>query len=106
VDAPAELSEWPAAWEGTSEPGLYLFRFLDAQGEATEHVLGVNAGDEVESDLRPREWTSRPASGSTSVRAGGAPDDAGDDRRRLDLMPWLLAAAILVLIGEAYLAWR
>lgn len=104
---------WPAAWENTLEPGAYHFRFAGPGGASFEYVSGVNAGQESESDLRPRAWaraaerspgTGRPAAGQP---APALPAQAErQEARSLDLMPWLLALAALLLLLEAKLAWR
>ena len=93
---------WPSQWEQTLEPGVYRFRFTRANGESAEFAAGAWAGEANELDLRPRAWTSQAGTGSGS-RPSATEDEAA---RRLDLRPWLLAAAVLLLLGEAYLAWR
>jgi len=106
--APAEFQAgWPAAWEGTLDPGLYHFSVdyaagPGAQGSRFEFVSGANAGHPEESDLGPRPWASLLAGSASGQEA----QPAEADRRFIDLTPWLLAAALLVILAEAALAWR
>ncbi len=93
---------WPARWEDTLEPGVYQFRFIQADGTRAAFAAGAWAGDALESDLRPRSWTGQ-GSLSGSGRRPGSPEQA---ERDIDLRPWLLGAAIAILLWEAYLAWR
>jgi Ca-activated chloride channel homolog len=83
-----------------SEPGVYFLDLLDTTGSQEQIAFGVNAGTWIESDIRQKDWAPGQGSGSettqTSVRA----------QREVNLMPWLLGAAMLVLILEAVLAWR
>ena len=101
-------SRWPVEWSDTLQPGIYRFEVRNLQGQTSEYVAGVNAGDETESDLRPRAWVQSVAA-ETSAGAGapasaGQPEDA--EQHMIDLTPWLLAAAALGILLETTLAWR
>ena len=96
---------WPARWEQTQEPGLYLFRFTRPGGEVVEIASGANAGDETESDLRLRAWALA-VSGEGGAGGGLLPAESPEAGRQIDLRPWLLAAAILLMLVEATLAWH
>ena len=93
---------WPAAWEDTSIPGTYLIELQDANGELSAHAVGVNAADEEESDLSPKEW-SRSVAGSTSSATSSG---SVVEERQVNLMPYLLGLVIFLLVIEAALAWR
>jgi hypothetical protein len=111
---PAEFNAgWPAAWDRTLDPGVYHFAVshssasvfqadAPAQAGSFQFVSGANAGDAEESDLRPRPWIGS-LPGAPGALQGAAEEP---DRRFIDLAPWLLAAALLVLLIEAALAWR
>lgn len=93
--------EWPEAWQQTLDPGLYRFRLIQVDGEAVDFASGVNAGDPQESDLRVRPWTT-----AVGNQGGASGTGTEGDEQPLDLRPWLLGAAILMLLVEATLAWR
>jgi hypothetical protein len=93
--------DWPEAWETTLEPGLYRFELESRNGSTTAYISGVNAGDPGESDLRPREWIGAAQSSAALPLAGQQVNPP-----ELDLRPWLLGAAFLFLLLEAFLAWR
>ena len=79
-------------------PGVVNIELEDTSGKKSNVVVGVNAGDTVESDLSVEEQTQQ-AKASTvgnNVVKGEA----------VDLAPWLLGLAIIVLLLEAKLAWH
>jgi hypothetical protein len=83
----------------TTEPGIYEIELVDLDGGRKTFSLGVNAGDLEESNIRPQPWSL----GRTSSTLGTQP------RGReipLNLTPWLLGFATLILILEAWIAWR
>ena len=92
--------DWPAEWTDTQSPGLYRFRYIEADGDVSEFATGARAGDAEESDLRARAWVENEAA------AANASENSDRENQQIDLRPWLLGAAILVLLLEAILAWR
>ncbi|MFN2145271.1 MAG: vWA domain-containing protein [Anaerolineales bacterium] len=82
-----------------TEPGLYQFEATDPLGEVRRFEFGVNLGDAVESEIAPQDWRDQYLS-------------AGEEVERewqlveVDLGPWLLGAAVLLLLIEAWRAWR
>jgi hypothetical protein len=94
-------NRWPSAWLETLEAGIYQVELTDGAGRRVVFAAGANAGDENESDLRPRAWTGAVSSNDTPM--AGLP---GEDDPSFDLWPWLLAATVLVMMAEAWLAWR
>lgn len=112
-EAPLEYrTVWPEVWEHTLEPGLYRFTWKSRAGDSLEYIAGVNAGDEIESDFRLRAWAEAAGTGIPSI-TGSSPGNSTplgasseQEHRPVDLLPWLLGAALLVLFLEATLAWR
>jgi hypothetical protein len=100
--------EWPSLWEETLDPGLYRVVLEGAGGQSNEYLVGVQAGDASESDLRPRSWTQAAQASETGAPAASPPAavDPSAGKRPLDLLPWLMGAALLALLVEAVLAWR
>jgi Ca-activated chloride channel family protein len=97
---------WPAVWAQTLEPGGYRLELEDMAGRQLVQVVGVNAGDETESDLSPRTWVSAQASraaAGSAVHPGGISTGVQEP---LNLAPWLAGLAGLLLLLEAGLAWR
>jgi hypothetical protein len=92
---------WPERWLDTADPGLYRVTLRGADGSRSEYASGARAGDAVESDLRPRDWVE-----TIGASAVDGDVDSGAPPRRLDLRGWLLGAVVLLLIMEAFLAWR
>jgi hypothetical protein len=89
---------WADNWEFTSEPGIYRFELTERSGKQLTHSIGINAGDLVESRLTPQEWSGKYQGTQAAL------SDSFDEQ--LDLMPWLLALAVLLLLLEAWLSWR
>jgi hypothetical protein len=107
--SPASFQQqWPSVWKETLDPGLYRVVLEGAGGQSSEYVVGVQAGDASESDLRPRSWTQAALASETSPPAVSPPAamDPSAGKRPLDLLPWLMGAALLTLLVEAVLAWR
>jgi Ca-activated chloride channel homolog len=92
---------WPAQWSETHTPGLYAFRLTGLDGSQTEFISGAQAGDILESDLRPRGWTQIIAVTAADLRAG-----INTESLPFDLRGWLLGAAILLFFLQAVLAWQ
>ena len=85
-------------WTQTLQPGAYSLALEDLAGRQITQVVGVNAGDEIESDLAPRDW-------ALSTSTAPAIDNVAA-AQPVDLLPWLLGLAGLCLFVEAVLAWR
>jgi hypothetical protein len=78
--------------------GMHTLMIGSDQNHSKMVSIGVNGGDSVESDLRPREWTeSISETRSESVR---------ERKISVDLTPWLLAGVCVLLVLEAWRAWR
>jgi hypothetical protein len=101
-------SNWPDAWEATLEPGPYRVFVQSVDGKTAEYGVGINAGDPVESDLRPRPWTQAAPTGQGQTPQMGSVLGLAEESgaRPIELLPWLLGAALLALALEAVLAWR
>jgi hypothetical protein len=87
----------PNAWAGLREPGIYGIRLHDQAGGETRFDLGVNAGNLDESDIAPGDWPSAIVSPPVPVSQIDQP---------VSLVPWLLGAIALLLLIEAWAAWR
>jgi hypothetical protein len=100
--------EWPSVWNETLDPGLYRVILEGAGGQSSETIVGVQAGDASESDLRPRSWTQAALGSENSAPTASPPAamDPSAGKRPLDLLPWLMAAALVIMLVEAALAWR
>jgi len=88
----------PVVWSRTLDPGAYQVELVDLDGGIHRYTIGINAGSEVESDVRPGDWVSDRSAKAEVMQIGTS--------RAIDLMPWLLGIAIALLILEARLAWR
>lgn len=88
----------PESWEQTREPGIYQLELVDQDGGLHRYALGVNAGSPAEADISPGAWAANQQAASAALQVEAS--------RVVDLLPWLLAAAILFLFLEARLAWR
>jgi hypothetical protein len=89
----------PALFTDTRLPGLYVLQGQAAGGETWQSGFGVNAGTPEESELRR---TARPE--FAGIPTTGGP--LGERAATLDLWPWVVGAVLLVLLVEAWLAWR
>ncbi len=92
------LLEWPEIYSETVAPGAYHFSLELPDGQIVSQVVGLNAGDPVESSLSSSTWIATAESKPTEALDG--------EGQILDLTPWLLALGLLVLLGEAVLSWR
>ena len=59
----------------------------------------MNAGSFAESNITPREWRDEYV--QTQVA-----DQTGEQTIEFDLTPWLLGIAMILLLVEAWRAWR
>ncbi len=92
----------PGVYRETHEAGLYKLEYTGLDGVKHTHWVAVNAGDLEESNILPRDWAANlPGPGDVPP---AAPE--GKEAALTNLAPWLLALAALLLIGEAWLAWR
>lgn len=90
----------PDYWPDTLLPGRYSLEMIDASGQAQTIVVGANAGSQAESNIRPGSWPENRTAGPLEPATGPGGE------RTMSLMPWLLAAAAVLLLLEAVLAWR
>jgi Ca-activated chloride channel homolog len=89
---------WPESWEETREAGIYHFELIEKSGKKVDHFVAVNPGDRVESQLAPQAWSKGNAQSSPSFTQ--------EIDGQLELMPWLLGLAVLLLLLEALISWR
>ena len=92
------INTWPRALLSNQTPGAVNIELEDTSGQKSNLVVGVNAGDAIESDLSivtQAQQTQASAIGDHMVKG-----------ETVDLAPWLLGLAIIVLLLEAKLAWR
>jgi hypothetical protein len=89
---------WTQEFTNTKIPGLYQLVFEDYDGTLSVNYLGVNAGSEVESDflIYPRE----------DLEGNQLSFDDQINLQGIDLVPWLLGLAVILLLIEAILSWR
>jgi hypothetical protein len=81
------------------ELGLHTLEITDLNGQKSIHKFGVNAGEIGESNISPKEWRSLFAAGDEAV-------DIGLQYIEIDLSPWLLIVVVVMLVLEAWRAWR
>jgi hypothetical protein len=89
--------ERPSAWTGFRVPGVYEIMLQDLEGAESRFPLGVSAGNLDESDITPGDWPAGVAS---------PPHPVSQTEQPVSLVPWLLGAIVLLLIFEAWPAWR
>ena len=87
----------PNAWQDLRTPGIYTIHLQDLEGGETRFALGVNAGDLNESDITPGDWPAGIVSPPLPVSQIEQP---------VSLVPWLIGAILLLLLFEAWPAWR
>ena len=84
----------------TFEPGLYRLVGRTVSGQDWRGGFGVNAGSATESDLRVSDQPALNAiaqAGTPAALPGNPP---------WELWPWLVLAVLVVMVAEAWLAWR
>ncbi len=89
-------SKWDTTWNNTTVPGFYTVQLQSNTGKEMSYVIGVNAGDFQESDIKPQVVVE-----STALDLGKIKQE-----QQIDLTPWLLGAALILVMIEATLAWR
>lgn len=90
----------PATLNDTFTPGLYVLRGQSAAGDTWQSGVGVNAGTPEESELR---LSAQPAFAAANP---GALDPRTTAASVIDLWPWVVLVVVLVLLAEAWVAWR
>jgi hypothetical protein len=88
----------PSEWEHTNLPGAYRVELTDPDGNTDIIIVGANVGSRDETDIFPRGWEIRGESASPGL--------AAQAETAINLTPWLLGGAALLLLFEAVLAWR
>jgi len=76
-----------------------MLEMIDLYGRTRQFTFGVNAGSFAEGNISPGEWRSDYV--QTQVA-----DETGDQVIEFDLTPWLLGVAMVLLLVEAWRAWR
>jgi hypothetical protein len=87
----------PSTWTGFRVPGVYEIMLQDLEGAESRFPLGVSAGNLDESDITPGDWPAGVVS---------PPQPVSQTEQPVSLVPWLLGAIVLLLIFEAWPAWR
>lgn len=77
--------------------GQYAYMVEESNSKSEEVSFGVNAGDWNESNISPREW---------AVDLAEEEFEVVDNEIILDLTPWLLGLVVVLLLVEAWRAWR
>ena len=90
-------TDHPDEWSGAHFPGIYRVTWTDPNGLSQGLLIGVNAGHLVESNITPGQFPA----GSRPVAAG-----AIESLQPVSLASWLLGLVGLLLLLEAWLAWR
>jgi len=102
TDPEGNLSEYSKDWQKSQPtiglPGLYELEIQDKEGVETNLVVGVIAGEIIESNNSPAAWFKTVPNGVSEVPADNSPN--------IQLTPWLLGLSIVLFIVEAILAWR
>lgn len=91
-------AQWPHTWDQTQNPGEYWMELENKAGKKFNYMIGVNAGDVTESDLRPRQWMK-------NITVNTKPSQV-QTSQETNIAPWLLLLGIILLFMEATLAWR
>jgi hypothetical protein len=89
----------PAVFSETGEPGLYTVAYTDTAGES--HTVGrfaINFNNDEESRIQPQP--------SIRLGQGDVRPDARETEGRREIWPWLLLAALAVLLVEWWVAYR
>ena len=86
-------------YDATMQPGIYEIEITDFSGNVEIYSLGVNAGSMIESDIDPGEWVN-------NIDVSPADDERQQITRNVNLAPWLLGFVMILLVLEAFRAWR
>lgn len=81
------------------EVGVYSLMGTDTYGDRVEWSIGVNGGDLEESNISPRDWRFQSVQGEET-------GPVERQRIELNLAPWLLILGMILLVIEAWRAWR
>jgi hypothetical protein len=92
-----ELGACPCQWADTHAPGVYRLDAAQPSGAVQTYWVGANAGSLLESDL---------AAGQAAVDSGQPPVNPAELEQPLPLTPYLLGLVVLLLLWEAWIAWR
>jgi hypothetical protein len=79
--------------------GFYTVEMLDVYGRTNLFTFGVNAGDLSESNIAPQDWR-------VNFMNSNPFESTESQIIEVDLSPWLLAMATILLVVEAWRAWR
>lgn len=82
-----------------NQAGRYTLRLIDTWGGEKSFEFTVNVGDLAESNVTPREWCEIVVSVSESIRPSV-------QVVKVDLSSWLLCFGVMLLLTEAWRAWR
>lgn len=93
-----EVGEEAPIFTETNQPGLYAVALRDAQGTRAAGQFAVNLFAPEESNIQP---TSFIQIGQTTVETS-----ENEDVGQYELWPWLLAAAVIILIIEWWIHFR
>jgi hypothetical protein len=93
-----ELESGAERYDNTTLEGLYEVVTTDLDGEVTTHRIGVNAGHAEESYLLEGSWVKDQEADPLESEIMSL--------STTDLTPWLLGLLILLLVFEAWIAWR
>jgi len=89
-------AERPPSWQ-PQETGLFRLTYVGPDGVSAGFLFGVNAGDLLESDITPARFAVPDGSGSAEEVEVAQP---------VSLAAWILGLSALVLVFEAWLAWK
>jgi hypothetical protein len=94
-----EGSDEPVIFSETGEPGLYTVSYTDAAGEShTAGRFAINFNNAEESRIQPQPAIRL---GQSDVRPDGRETEG-----RQEIWPWLMLAALVVLLVEWWVAYR
>jgi hypothetical protein len=88
----------PGIYTETRVPGVYHIEITDLDGDTEISAIGVNAGSLSESRIAPRAWVN-------DIQAS-VEIESGPVVREIDISPWLLGIALVLISLEVLLAWR
>ncbi len=92
-----DLAACPCEWADTHAAGVYRLDVTSPDGAAQTYWVGANTGSLTESDLAVGQ-----GSGSGEQAAGGT----AELEQPVPLAPYLLGLVVLLLLWEAWIAWK